>query len=365
MSIMKHIWSKLFFFVVTICFFSISAPLHAASVSMVDIDSGLTSPTGDYRWLNIADQVYAETYIDSYNYTQATVNVVFETRASIFRGTLTATNLKPNFAYQIKLAGFSGTGSNERIGLAGRWWQESWNGSEWAGGSNLNNKGDGSRPNPNDLTYFERRDIVDSSSPTGKLYQYTGYLPFDVFITDDSGNASHEFMTGSCFHVFWKTSQRTPTANDGPVKAGQFNPNPLSPAYDIDHDTATVGVFGEWERLPMGNVHLAAGEYGCQMILTEESFHGSGGEHSGNWAAAMGADISFTIVPKLALAGLENNLCHFKIFPGGYYKLEYAASPDFTPLLDAIDLPDTATDFQYGIDPGFVKGFFRLVTRDQ
>ncbi len=27
-----------------------------------DIDSGLTSPSGDYRWLNVADQVYAETY---------------------------------------------------------------------------------------------------------------------------------------------------------------------------------------------------------------------------------------------------------------------------------------------------------------
>ncbi|MDP7384533.1 MAG: hypothetical protein QF593_00700, partial [Nitrospinota bacterium] len=31
-------------------------------------------------------------------------------------------------------------------------------------------------------------------------------------------------------------------------------------------------------------------------MLTEESFHGSGGGYAGNWAAAMGADMLFAIV---------------------------------------------------------------------
>jgi hypothetical protein len=38
-----------------------------------------------------------------------------------FQGTLTAVNLKPNCAYQLKLNGIPGTPANERIGLAGRW----------------------------------------------------------------------------------------------------------------------------------------------------------------------------------------------------------------------------------------------------
>jgi hypothetical protein len=33
------------------------------------------------------------------------------------------------------------------------------------------------------------------------------------------------------------------------------------------------------------------------MILTEESFHGLG-QYAGGWAAAMGGDITFTILPE-------------------------------------------------------------------
>jgi hypothetical protein len=43
----------------------------------------------------------------------------------------------------------------------------------------------------------------------------------------------------------------------------------------------------------MGYVNLQAGEYNCQMVITEESFHGSG--LAGNWAGAMSAKITFTI----------------------------------------------------------------------
>ena len=58
---------------------------------------------------------------------------------------------------------------------------------------------------------------------------------------------------------------------------------------------ATVGVFGEWERLYVGGIYLRSGVYTCQIVLTEESFHGSGGTYAGNWAAAMRATISFEI----------------------------------------------------------------------
>jgi hypothetical protein len=293
------------------CLASLAGLASGQTISLTDIDSGLTSPTGNYRWLNIADQAYKAAYRTGYNYTQASVQVTFDPDALTLHGTLSAANLKPNFAYQLKLAGYSDTPSNERIGLSGRWWQEEWNGTKWANGQNLNDKGvTGTSPNPNDAVYLARRDIPDASSPSGKHYRYTGYTVFDYFITDNNGNASLSFGADSCYHVLWKTSQRGRTASDGPIKTSSFDVGPPLPAYDTDHPAATVGVYGEWERLPVGGVPLSPGDYACQIILTEECFHGSGGQYAGGWAAAMGADINFHIVPEpttlslLALAGL-------------------------------------------------------------
>ena len=267
-------------------------------IELLDIDSGLTSPTGDYRWRDVADQLYRAYYRSNYNYTQASVQVAFDAVENPLCGTLTAINLKPNFAYQVKLVGIPGTLANEHIGLAGRWWQEVWNGTAWTDGQNLNNKGDGSFPNPNDQVYFQRRDQMDPTSPTGSQYRYTGYLPFAFFITDNEGNALLEFETGSSFHVFWKTSQREPSPGDGPVTSATFDADESLAYHDTggdDYPLKSVDVYGEWERLPMGEVPLQPGDYQAQIILTEESFHGSGGSYAGNWAGAMGAIIHFCI----------------------------------------------------------------------
>jgi len=179
----------------------------------------------------------------------------------------------------------------------GRWWREVWNGREWTGGGNLNNKGDGSSPNPNDDVYFARRDIADPTSPTGLRYRYTGYLPFDYFSTDATGNVLLAFEQNSAYHVIWKTTQRARTPEDGPPKTVIFDvelPDPAG-AYDTDYPEATVTVFGEWERLPVGGVILPVGIYEADFTLTEESFHGGG--LAGGWAAAMNARIAFEIVP--------------------------------------------------------------------
>jgi hypothetical protein len=257
-------------------------------------DSSLTSPSGTYRWMDVANQAYGTSYRNSYNYSQATVTVNYYDVGNRLSGRVIARNLKPNFAYQLKLVGTPGTADNERIGLAGRWWQETWNGSAWTGGTNLNNKGDGTSPNPNDATYYARRFVVDSSSPTGYHYRYVGYLLFDYFVTDSNGDATIDFETGSCYHVLWKTSQRSHTADDGSIKTVTFDPDPSQPAYDQDYPSSTISIFGEWERLPMGNVNLAPGPYNCQLFLTEESFHGTG-PLEGNWAAAMSGNLTFTI----------------------------------------------------------------------
>ncbi len=272
-----------------------------ATVNLKDVDSGTTSPQGNYRWLDIADQVYDPSYQADYEYTQADVQVTFHHDERLLYGILTARNLKPNFAYQCKLAGLPETdpNANENIGLTGRWWQEEWSSAAqtWINGQNLNNKGDGSSPNPNDLAYFSRKDIPDPNSPTGKKYRYSGYLVFDYFITDEWGNTVLSFEADSSYHVLWKTTQRSRSSDDGPVKSHTFDPTINSPAYNVDYPPSTVQIFGEWERLPIGGVRLPIGSYRAQFILTEESFHGSG--LAGGWAAAVGAPVTFTILPAI------------------------------------------------------------------
>jgi len=263
--------------------------------TLVMTNPNLTSPNGVLRWMDVANQEYSSSYINSYNYSQATVTVNYHDVGNTLSGRLTARNLKPNFAYQLKIVGTPGTPDNERIGLAGRWWQETWNGSAWTGGQNLNNKGNGTSPNPNDATYYTRRLIADPTSPTGYHYRYTGYLMFNYFITDSNGDATIDFETGSCYHVLWKTSQRSRTPDDGPIKTVTFDPDPSQTAYDQDYPSSTISIFGEWERLPMGNVNLTPGQYNCTIILTEESFHGTG-PLEGNWAAAMSGNMTFTIL---------------------------------------------------------------------
>ena len=286
---------------------SLSKTPSLINVNLAFIDPGVTAFAG-YRWRDIAGNLFSDSYRNSYGYNLPDVQVQlsFYDIGSIFTGILTATNLKPNFAYQIKLAGFPDTDSesNEQMGFTGRWWQEEWDNTiqEWTNGQNLNNKGDGYFPNPNDQGYLSKRDILDPNSPSGKKYRFTGYLPFDFFITDENGNAVVQLAQNSSYHVFWNTQQsyynNYDSEKDGPLKTVTFDPDPSQPgsAYSTDFSEATMIVFGEWERLPMEGVFLPSGEYSCQFILTEESFHGwPGGSYTGNWASTMGADIQFTI----------------------------------------------------------------------
>lgn len=259
---------------------------------------------GDYRWCDVADQLYSDDYRLSYDYSQATVEITYDSAGTVLAGTLTARNLKPNFAYQLKLLGLPGTSANELIGLVGRWWQEEWNGSEWVNGRNLNDKGDGSSPNPNDIIYFATRDIADESSPNGLRFKYIGYLVFDYFMTDGTGAVTLSFEVNGSYHVLWKpppapatNTQRVRTEQDGSLVSHTYDVDPASSAaYDVDYGEQTVGIFGEWERLPVGDIYLPPGYYGAKMILTEESFHGSGESFAGMWSTATSDDVQFTII---------------------------------------------------------------------
>jgi len=245
----------------------------------------------DFRQMDIADNLYSVAYQESFTYGQPEMPVVtftYNNKANTFKGTLTATGLKPNFAYQMKLVGKPDLDdwSNEQIGYAGRWWRK--------------------QPNPgnsNDTEYEANRDNPD--------YIFEGYLLFDFFVTDEIGNVSISFAADSSFHVLWAThgstgdgtGHRDPGQNDSDERFYEFNAsrdtNPV--AYGQEYQLgkgATVGIYAEWEpyRALPGELVLPAGNYKCKLILTEESFHSPPGSPGGYWAGAMQGNVNFTII---------------------------------------------------------------------
>jgi hypothetical protein len=246
----------------------------------------------DQRWKDVAHTLYAESYRTGYAYDQARVVVDYESHANTLVGRLVAANLKPNFAYQIKLEAIPGSDCAERLGSVGRYWRDTWDGTAWTEAWNLNNKGYGSYPNPNDLAYLAERDTTDADSPTGLHYRFTIYLLLAYMITDENGNGTADLRMDSSYHVLWRADQRTRGASDGPIVPRTFTPSASSAAYDADGTEQTVGVFAEWERLPTGGLRLPNGDYDLNLVLTEESFH-HGDEFDGWWTTVMKGRLAF------------------------------------------------------------------------
>ena len=298
----------------------------AASVSL----TGETS--GAFRWLDISDQEYSAAYQAGYSYTQASVVVTYAPTGTVLRGTLTATNLKPFFAYQLKLEGWpeGAAEGNEELGLTGRWWEQEWVGA-WSAGWNLNSKGDGSSPNPNDVVYWANVDVINTNSITGKHYRYTGYQVFDYFITDVTGAATVPFVVRNSYHVLWKTSQTSHGSGDGPIRSLTFDPDPTNhPAYSTDYPQTTTSIFGEWERLPAGKLYLSPCTYIVNFLLTEESFHQSGSVE-GYWAHAARGSATFTIVPPTITASTDPPTSG-AISPSGSVEVACGYGTNFTML---------------------------------
>lgn len=236
---------------------------------------------GTYRFKDCNGQVFGASYIQQYSYANAQVKVTLDPAgAPYLSGLIQAVGLKPNFAYQIKLggrnsklnpAGGGDDATNERLGLVGRWWR--------------------AYPipgNAKDDDYFAHKDDPN--------YAYSGYLIIGFFITDAQGGFSGRFEGDNSFHVLWRTSQRAPSQNDGPIFNFILPATAGNPAYDVSNPALPMGIYGEWEptRALPGTLSMTKGHYACDFILTEESFHDSGA-NAGNWTAAMGAPIEFDI----------------------------------------------------------------------
>lgn len=215
-------------------------------------------PSGDtnYRWKDIAGNLYSQSYINQsspFPYDQANVRLTYETISNSFSGKLRASGLKPNFSYQMKLEGkpSEDAWANQQIGNLGRWW------------SNI------------------------------------GYMLFDFITTDHEGKASLNFVLNSSFHVLWNTllNSRNPGANDSEIRFYNIIGFSTDEAYDVDLEPVTVGIYAEWEsgKPVPGDVQLPDGQYKVTFRLTEESFH-KNGEYEGYWASVMEhSGIEFTI----------------------------------------------------------------------
>jgi hypothetical protein len=273
-----------------------------AALSAVDWDAARE------RWRDAASTPYDVGQIAGYDYATASVVFTFQDDGSTIGGEITGSNLKPNFAYQLKLNGkpsyFWGPDgddlANERIGFAGRWWLNQVakaTGSVVAGW------------NSNDAEYlaWKSQGFTDGVHD----YVYEGYLLFAYLVTDEAGQVAQDVSVDSSLHVLWKLAQRTPGANDSSPSLHTFVVDGASDWYASSEPDELRSIYAEWEptRALPGELALDAGSYAVRLFLTEESFHESAGSPaSGSWATVMtNDDVLFVIgepVPALSTSAL-------------------------------------------------------------
>ena len=243
---------------------------------------------GDLRWRDIADQPYAAAFERSYDYRYELANLELTWRegAATPSGRLVARRLKPNFAYQLKLMGSRGlygpyaedndwdqrAWASYQLGKHGRWWCED---CDW-------NTYDG-----------------DVGWHICRGHTVLGYVVFDWFVTDATGQADVSFAVESSYHVLWHTGQRKPGRYDSSLRTYAIEPGEYGYGPRGSGSARQVRLFAEWETgrpLP-GQLQLPAGEYQVFLNLTEESFHASSGDGGGHWAQVLEAPVSFVVAP--------------------------------------------------------------------
>ena len=252
---------------------------------------GLTD--GNFRFKDIGGQAFSQTFISSYSYAAASVTFSFDVNDNDYlSGTITASGLKPNFAYQIKLAGNPSSeavtddekaaaddATNERLGYIGRWW-----------------RAQPSPGNSNDADYNINKGTAG--------YIYDAYLLIGFFVTDSSGNASLHFDGFNSFHVVWRVDQRPHPTTDGPVLPITVPDTTGNPAYDVALASRDFSLYGEHEptRDAPGHLAMPHEHYLCRLQLAEESFHDSGAL-AGSWTTAMSAPFEFNIPTSASAPG--------------------------------------------------------------
>lgn len=224
-------------------------------------------PLAKPRFLDIDDQAYSANFRRNFAYSNQSAVLTYQTKPAnpYFTGHLRLQNLKPNFAYQLKLIGkpqkgsrgwkqFGDDTSNENIGFAGRWWDDT------------------AQTNTFDAAY---RNLYKNAR-NGNRHTIYGYLFMGDVVTDANGNADVDFAGNHSYHITWQDKQ---TYGLREVEAGTFSvgSSPQNYAYERDLAPKPIKLWYEWESGRSHDVRLPAGTYNCRFLITEESFHANFG----------------------------------------------------------------------------------------
>ena len=286
---------------------------HAATPDAPTATQIIALQTYDDPWIkaqprerDIANTLYSQT-LEPFPYAAAQVTLSYnrEQKNAYFSGHISARGLKPNFAYQLKLAGKPingnrGTGretsyveasssapdatptiqivndengnptpingddwSNQQLGYAGRWWDNS-----AAPSTNLND------------SYFRRNTLYNT------VY---GYIFMGDFVTDLNGNAETDISAAHSYHITWQSNQSSATKD---VRAGVFNVASAPPFYGYQRPiyAQKIKLWYEYETGRAHDVKLAPGTYHCRLLVTEEAFHTAGGLWGGVWKTVLATE---------------------------------------------------------------------------
>jgi len=274
-----------------------------------------------YRSTDIADNHYNRVVAAPFYKTGSGLGVPWiEATYSVVNGVFTVNlsggNLKPNFAYQVKLIGkpeakWTGIApcsdwANEQIG-GGRWWC-----------TVIDKNGaivDAYNSNDREYAKWKNKGFYDRGLKL--TYWFEGYLLFDFVLTDASGNVAPVTLEANkSYHVLWQCGHN----QDGTIKQEPWNQYQGTPAANLmdwnNLKTTTVDVTnsnwysdgsgGAWGVVPEieDTVYtMADGDYPAFLAVTEESFHANlppqygpnyhDPDYGGCWMSAMCAHVNF------------------------------------------------------------------------
>lgn len=238
--------------------------------------TGFDDP-GNERWADVAGNIYTDEFIRNFSYAAPPpdgprIFVQIDPEGKTLRGRLEIRNMKPNFAYQIKLRGRYADDPDgfRRIGYAGRWRLP-------GGGTNFTDK------------EFEAVEEKEEA---------TAYILFDYVVTDSRGHAARDFALDSSLHVLWNIDRQRvdpPAEEVTPVVIDASNPETYARPKDT-LDVERIWAEPETARYRGGrtSMTLPPGTYHAEIVLTEESWHAFGND-SGYWATVATAPIEFKI----------------------------------------------------------------------
>lgn len=231
------------------------------------------------RWCDIAGNFYTRSFSSQFSYEAKgsdapEVRVKIEADGYTLKGRIEARRLKPNFCYQIKLAGDFGKDriGFEIIGGLGRWRL------------------------PGRATNYVDEDY--RNCPEDRKREVEAYIFFDYFVADGCGNAVREFALDNSLHVLWLLHQ----SDDGVMLRDLTEYSVLADDPQIYTRPKTeVNVLYLWAEREIARysnadqrIYLPARTYHASLLLTEESFH-SIDIDGGWWATVASVPISFQI----------------------------------------------------------------------